>query len=488
MRHALLALALISGCTRHNSGNGPLVCTPGEQRACACIGAPNGVQICNPLGTALGECLGCPGGPGFDLANPFADLSGELFDLTQPTFDFPPGTDLTGFNPFADLAGADLSIPPDDLAMSMDDLAQPVDMSVPPADLSGVDLAGVVGCPVVMLVLDTSGSMSIDFTDVPGTTHIEGAQVSLDKAVDNYNGRVPLGFNHYDSSATCNSGIVTGVEPGAGTTATLKSVINATAAGGSTNTGDAISVIAADPNMHQSGRQGSFIVLVTDGAGNCEQTDPSFTVTQIDTAAKAVQPIKTYVIALDPEAMGSDEGQMELMANAGQRPCTSGFCKGHKYYPAPDPAHLDKALDLVLNDIVKSVGASCGGFACFPAGAACGGGTSCCGTVGCKNLNTDAENCGQCGTSCGSGGSCSGGTCHCGAQTCPAGDSCCSGSCCSSVDMRPAADLRPPPDMPLRSCVCSGACTFGCSADGCCFDLSNCSPTPNICSCTGILC
>lgn len=318
MRRVLLALALVAGCTKHNGNNAGVVCTPGEQRGCACIGGQTGVQICNAMGTGLGECFGCPGGPQLDLAG--VDFSGIDFsgiDLTT----FPPGTDLTGFNP--DLAGADLSIPVEDMAMSMPDMAAPDDLR-PLNDLSSTDLAGVTPCPTVMLVLDTSGSMGGPFTAESAVTHIAGAHAALDALVDNYGVRVPLGFAHFDESgATCNTGIVTSFEPMAGNQAALKNAINATIEGGATNTGDAINLIASDGNVHVPG---AFIVMVTDGAGNCETTDPGFSVTAIDTAAKSSPSLKTYVIALDVAAMGvGDEGQMELMATDGQRPCSGGL-------------------------------------------------------------------------------------------------------------------------------------------------------------------
>jgi hypothetical protein len=498
MRRVLLVVAL-AACSRHNPDSTLISCTPGEQRSCACIGGgATGVQICNLMGTGLGECLGCPGGPQLDMVSLPQDLSLADFSLADFSlgFDFPPGTDLTGFNPSADLAGgdlagADLSVPEEDMAMSLPDMAQPI-------DLAGADLTPITPCPVVLLVLDTSGSMVTNFTGL-STTHIDGAHQALDSLVDSYGGRVPFGFAHFDDQTlVCTDGVVTDVEPMAGSAAAVKSAVNSTMPGGATNTGDAINAFAADPNMHDPARQGSFIVLVTDGAGNCETTDPSFTVTAVGDAANAAKPIKTYVIALDVAAMGpGDEAEMELMAQAGKEPCTTGFCNGHDYFPAPDPAHLARALDLVLNDIVaSSPGGSCGNFACFPSGAPCGAGTSCCGTQGCKNLQTDNENCGQCGSVCGTGATCSGGACHCGSVECAAGDSCCGNTCCSKLDMSQPPDMRLLPDMRsstdmksngLPACVCTTPCITGCIAANCCAE-NGCSATPTICNCSpGVL-
>src|SRR2546423_1725947 len=105
----LLALALVAGCTRHNTTT---MCTAGEQRQCACLGGGVCVQICNAGGTGLGDCLGCVG---LDLS--LADFAGA--DLTQSV------PDLAGI----DLAGADLSAAGDDLAVSLD-LSVAPDLSV----------------------------------------------------------------------------------------------------------------------------------------------------------------------------------------------------------------------------------------------------------------------------------------------------------------------------------------------------------------------
>ncbi len=486
MRHVLLLVILASGCTRES---GAFVCTPGEQKGCDCVGGSRGVQICNPDGDALGECLGCPGGPQTDLSS--------VMDI-GPQFDFPPGTDLTGVDLFIP-PGSDLTSLPQDMSVAPPDLTMP-DLTVP-ADLLKADLVGTTGtpCGIAMLVLDRSGSMT---TTLPNTnvTRLDAARTGLNKLVANYGGRVPFGLSRFDApSLTCDDGAEIAVEPMFGTATAIQTALAGTVAGASTNTGNMVRKIAADPAMHDPTRQGSFMILVTDGAPNCEtgtNGDPKFTISEVDKAAKAAMPIKTFVIGID--VFSSDEAEMELMAIAGQVPCTSGFCGGKRYYPVKTQAEFDKALDLIANQIVGSApGGTCGGFACFPAGAACTTGQSCCGTAGCKNLtNGDTENCGQCGTSCGTGATCSGGTCLCGGMTCPTGDKCCNGTCCSKTDMLPPQDmLQPPdlrnPDLGLPSCVCTHkACQFGCVAANCCYEDtigagSPCTATPLVCQCSG---
>jgi hypothetical protein len=466
----LALLLVLAGCTRHNGGNTPVVCTPGEQRQCACVGGAIGVQLCNPLGTSLGDCIGCPG----------SDLSGQelrdlsvvaLPDLSQPQ-DL-AGADLAG----VDLAGADLTASADDLSAAVEDMAVPPDLSVP-IDLAGADFALPTACPTVMLVLDTSGSMDANIFAGTNTSHFAASQQAMDFVVNNYGAFMPLGYTHFDNGdGVCTDGVVVSPEPKTNNASLLKNDIDGTvvvAPSNVGNMGNAVGDIAADPNMHQSQRRGSFMIILTDGAGNCEATDPTFTVNAVNTAARASQPVKTYIVALEPQSMvDSDEQGMTALANAGQAQCSGAYCDGHVYWPAVDVAHTTKTLDLILNQIVHTVPGGCSGFACFPSGAACGAGATCCGTVGCKNLTNDAENCGACGVSCGAGGTCSGSLCHCGSMTCPQGDHCCSGACCSSLDMAP-----PPP------CVCNPACVFGsCVAANCCTDVGGCSATPNLCSC-----
>ncbi len=69
-------------------------------------------------------------------------------------------------------------------------------------------------------------------------------------------------------------------------------------------------------------------------------------------------------------------------------------------------------------------GTACGtGQTCTAGACVCGSGqTSCSGT--CKNLQTDSANCGTCGTACGTGQTCTAGAC-----ACATGQSLCSGSC-----------------------------------------------------------
>jgi hypothetical protein len=223
-------------------------------------------------------------------------------------------------------------------------------------------------------------------------------------------------------------------------------------------------------------------------------------VTQISTANSGATPMKTFVVGLGTLGNGivqADMDALDLMANAGGVACTGGFCKGHKFYPAESAAGLAMALDLILQQVVMSApGGSCGDFACFPSGAACPGSAStCCGSAGCKNVQSDPNNCGTCDNACGGTGVCSAGHCKCGVATCPAGDRCCGTVCCSALDMAtPPVDFATPPPVDLANglplCQCPGSvfCAaypgYGyCVAANCCtLDGIACSATPSICN------
>lgn len=82
-------------------------------------------------------------------------------------------------------------------------------------------------------------------------------------------------------------------------------------------------------------------------------------------------------------------------------------------------------------------GELCAGGSCkCPSGATtsapCAAAQSCCPGSGCKNLMTDANNCGSCAVQCGPGGTCMNGQCQCGTMTCMAGKVCCNNVCSNS--------------------------------------------------------
>ncbi len=396
----LAALLCGGGCTKNNVA---ILCVPGDQKACACPGGLLGAQACNADGTGFDPCLGCGG-----------------------------ETDLSAVEP------SDLSVPDVDLAAATD---LPAGSDLPVLDLSGFDLVGTAGtaCGVVTILLDRSGSMD----DTPsgggtGPSKLAIAKLGITRLATHYGGRIPFGFATFQEDLSCDSGIDILVEPVAGSASAVVSAAAAVVSGGGTNTGQAIAKISTDPKIHDPARTGSYIILITDGDPNCGANgmgEPAYTISEIAKAAGPGVLVKTFVIGLGALTSATMIG-LDGMAKAGGEECSGAVCNAHSYYSSDSQGSLDSALDLIANAIVGSAaGGSCGGFGCFPTGAACVVGDGCCGQSGCKTLGTDPANCGGCGNACGAGGTCVSGHCVCTGTTCAAQDYCCGSFCCGMSDM-----------------------------------------------------
>lgn len=125
-------------------------------------------------------------------------------------------------------------------------------------------------------------------------------------------------------------------------------------------------------------------------------------------------------------------------------------------------------------------------------GPACSAGSTCC-SLGCRNLDSDPNNCGQCGKACGVGESCQAGQCICAASggECPAGQSCCSTGCTdTNTDEANCGSCGAPCDENLTCnggmCGCGFECPLEiplftkivCCGDGCydvCSDANHCN-------------
>jgi hypothetical protein len=132
-------------------------------------------------------------------------------------------------------------------------------------------------------------------------------------------------------------------------------------------------------------------------------------------------------------------------------------------------------------------GGHCG---CPPAGIACGFGQTCCGGLGCVNLDNDIRNCGICGNKCGDGAVCDHGTCKCGGVVCPGGQTCCGGTCMAScggtpVDMAGSNNGAPPgycgcadhcATDPNKECVAPNCCWFQAFVAQTCMPSTTCAP------------
>lgn len=164
----------------------------------------------------------------------------------------------------------------------------------------GVDLPGVftprddarptvLGASSVMLVVDTSGSMSDD--DSLGRVKIEASRQSILDFLAGVEPNTHLGLRTYpDRSQSCSDGtsqFPLGTRDPAGTSAIVRTLTP----DGDTPTAEAL--VAAATELEASGAVGGTIVLVSDGESTCD--DPCAAAESIATAG---YPIQVHAVAL----------------------------------------------------------------------------------------------------------------------------------------------------------------------------------------------
>jgi hypothetical protein len=376
------------------------------------------------------------------------------------------------------------------------------------ASLLGTTLvAQATPCPAVMIVLDTSGSMSMAPDGSMSTpTKLDLAKTAITTLLGKYGDQLPFGYTTFTGNPLlgCTMGITIQTEPMHGTKADITGKVAAQTAGGGTNTGEAIDRVSADPKMHDAMRPGAYIILITDGAPTCNAGDnngtgpATFTTARIDAAAKAG--VKTFVIGFG--ALGAQESMnMDAMAQAGQEPCSGAACTGgHQYYVADSGAQLTMLLDSIANQIGSgefnnvACDDTCYGNGC-PTGQICVGamckpdpcvGINCGTGQYCYTDGTSPGKCvGACNMTCGAGQICStSGQCvadSCAQVSCPAGQACANGACivdqCTTAGCAPGLTCYHGQclDDPCRFVHCpanatcvsgSGACASGDGGNG----------------------
>lgn len=288
-------------------------------------------------------------------------------------------------------------------------------------------------CPNLVILLDQSASMKENPQgQLASPTKWEIATKALTILNNKYDGFLPIGYSNFPSAdnACTTADFYPGTRVGYGHRIAINNaMITYPWNGGSTPTCDAISKLAATPELKDATRP-QYVLLVTDGAPAlecCGMTgDPvQKTVDAIRAAASQNPPIKTFVVGFG-NLPANQQVALNQMAIAGGVPDTT---PNYSYYRADSDKALDQALTRILSTIVGGGDAGvpiacedgCYGTPC-PTGQAC-------------LQNTCKPN--PCATlSCGPGESClpNGTTASCVAvceRACPDGSRCDRGRCIS---------------------------------------------------------
>lgn len=186
-------------------------------------------------------------------------------------------------------------------------------------------------CPNVQLVVDRSASMMSKWIF---------AKDALKRVVAEKDGVWPLGLSLFPSSG-CDTEIA--VRPAAGTQAAINAALDAKLPRGSTATATAIRATAQLTEL-QDATRGQYMVLITDGAPGCAQTDTADTAVQeLNSARVRTPPVFTFVLGLMLYNAGH-AATLTRMADAGGRASATA----ERFYRAESPFELDSALAAIL--------------------------------------------------------------------------------------------------------------------------------------------
>lgn len=219
--------------------------------------------------------------------------------------------------------------------------------------------------PVVVLVLDKSGSMN---EALPGAVSKWTAlRTSLRATLPSVDRTMELGLLLYPVSPmqACSSFVRPNPEPALGQVATILMTLDGTTPAGGTPTADALQAAVNSLQGRRTGSTARALVLATDGVPNCNYAlDPRtcFCVMAPCTAAECVDDdrsvdrvsaaadagIPTYVIGI--EAPGAVFTQaLDRMAVAGGRPLPGA----KRYYSATSATELSQAFSSIRDQVAR---------------------------------------------------------------------------------------------------------------------------------------
>jgi Mg-chelatase subunit ChlD len=292
------------------------------------------------------------------------------------------------------------------------------------AALCGLGLgssAEAAKCPNVHIVLDRSGSMTASAPG-PGGTRWSVAKDAIQKVLDKYDGKFPIGLSIFPNSG-CDSQLVT--EPAYKSKSSIIAAINAQGPNGSTPSAVAIMNARALKTLKDPDRK-QFIIFITDGAPGCSGADTCpGTVSEVLAANMQKPSINTFVVGFGNGLSASDKQCMGQLADAGGKPAMSA----DRFYKADSADELNKALADIIEVVTGGGDVGMGGFCddtcysngCSIPGQVCVAGecrdNPCSGVTCPKNsyCYTDGLSPGQCQPAC--------------AKRCPTGSRCRMGAC-----------------------------------------------------------
>ena len=212
-------------------------------------------------------------------------------------------------------------------------------------------------CPNVHIILDRSGSMSIN---MPGTaaTRWTVAKDAVKNVLTQYNAKLPLGMSIFPAMG-CDSQLVT--EPVYGSQAVMETAMAAWGPSGSTPSATAVRDAQALGSLNDP-KRAQYIILITDGGPGCGTLDTCpGTVNEITKARMKSPAINTFVVGFGGGLSPSESMCLTQMAVAGGKANTSP----EKFYKADTAAELSRALAEILKVVTGGGEAGTGDGICY---------------------------------------------------------------------------------------------------------------------------
>jgi hypothetical protein len=201
--------------------------------------------------------------------------------------------------------------------------------------------------PVVMLVLDRSGSMRAALA--PGIGKWDALRASLDATLPAVNQTMQLGGLFFPIDGfECEVPAVAGVRPARGNVPLLLSTLAQTEPLGGTPTQQALTVAANILRSRRTGSTARAIVLATDGEPTCSDSgDSPFNETVAALGSAQTDGIPTFVIGVQTASSPGLATQLTAFARAGGRPRVTPPL----FYSAESPAELQQAFTTIRNQV-----------------------------------------------------------------------------------------------------------------------------------------